>query len=279
MGMVAKIALGTWLMGGTKERELDNDDAKDISVIHCALENGVMLIDTAQNYANGRCEEIIGEALQDVPRASYQLLTKQRKDRLGYEDVLRGCEESMQRLNVDYLDYFVCHAPNPDFDMHDFFRATNKLLGAGKIRNVGVSNFGPKLLRLAVKESDAPISLNQVQFSLFDDDVLDTGTYAFCVENNIPIQAYRTLTAIKENQSAYKRLEEIAKRLKLSPEQVALAYLNSYQNIVFTLRASTQQHWDEIKAALKIQLSGDEIKSLRATHQGLRGPQRDFLLR
>ncbi|HEY4963856.1 MAG TPA: aldo/keto reductase [Candidatus Saccharimonadales bacterium] len=275
--MVAKIALGTWLIGGTKDPDPNNDDAKDAAVILTALDNGISLIDTAQNYANGRCEEIIGETLKDRPRSSYQILTKQSKNALSYDEVLKGCEDSMKRLKVDYLDYFVCHAPNPNFDMHDFFKASNKLLSEGKIHGVGVSNFGPRLLKLAIETSDAPIALNQVLFSLTDDDVLDSGTYDFCVKNNIPIQGYRTLVDLKENSAAFAKLVSIASQLGLTPYQVAIAYLNSYKNIVFTLRASSKQHWDEIKSALDIKLSKENIVALRSTHKGITTGRRDYL--
>ena len=199
---------GTWLMGGTKEPDPNNDDEKDISIIQLALDNGITLIDTAQNYAAGRCEELVGQAIKDRPRGSYQILTKQAKENLSYQGVIDGCKASLKRLGVDHIDYFVCHAPNANFDTRDFFRAANQLRSDGLIRNVGVSNFGVKFLQIALEASDSPISLNQVSFSLNDDDILSTGTYEFCVKNKIPIQAFRTLAGLKDNK-------EIADVLKL----------------------------------------------------------------
>lgn len=65
---LSKLALGTWLMGGTKAPDPNNDDEKDISIIKTALESGITLIDTAQNYADGKCEGIVGQAITNYPR-------------------------------------------------------------------------------------------------------------------------------------------------------------------------------------------------------------------
>lgn len=275
---VPQLALGTWLMGGTKEPDPENDDEKDISIIRLAVGEGITLIDTAQNYAAGKCEELVGQAIRSYARDSYQILTKQDKNFLSYEEVLQGCQASLERMGLDYIDYFVCHAPNTDFDMRDFFKATNLLYKQGLIRHVGVSNFGPKMLQIAVDTSNIPISLNQVHFSLTDGDVLDTGTYDFCVKHSIAIQAYRPLLNIRKNEGAMKALDPIAKSRNLSIEQAAIAYLNSYKNMTFTIRASSKAHWDEIKTALKIKLGDDEIDKLRYSHFNKQGAFREYLL-
>lgn len=274
---VPKLALGTWLMGGTKDPDPKNDDKKDISVIRLAIEQGITLIDTAQNYAAGKCEELVGKAVKKLPRDSYQILTKQNKANLDYAGVIRGCKESLQRLGINYIDYFVCHAPNVDFDTRDFFKASNQLYKDGFIRHVGVSNFGPRMLQLAMDTSDLPISLNQVSFSLVDNDIITTGTYDFCVKNDIPIQAYRTLVSLKENDEVANTLKEVAKANNISIQQAALAYLNSYKGVIFTIHASSKKHWDEIKQSLKIQLPDDDIQKLKKVHKNQKGLFRDFL--
>lgn len=272
-----KLALGTWLMGGTKEPDPQNDDKKDIAVIQLALENGVSLVDTAQNYARGRCEEIVGQALKELPRESFQILTKQFRERLSYENVLEDCQASMDRLGVDYLDYFLCHAPNPDFKSEDFFKATNTLIEQGQIKNVGVSNFGPRMLEVATKTSKAPIMVNQINFSLNNDDIFTSGTYDFCVEHNITMQCYRTLVGLDEDKKQFALLAEIGKSHNASPHQIALAYINSYKNIAFTLRASSIEHWNQIKEALTIKISQSEIDEIRLTHKNKAGMFQHFL--
>jgi len=264
-------------MGGTKEADPHNDDQRDISVIQTAIDNEITLIDTAQNYAAGKCEELVGQAVKRYPRESYQILTKQAKSELLYDEVIRGCRASLRRLGLEYLDYFVCHAPRADVDMSEFFKAANRLYKDGLIRNVGVSNFGPKALQTAINSSDLPISLNQVSFSMVDNDIISSGTYDFCLQDNIPIQAYRTLVSLKDNREVSELLEKIALEYDVSPQQIALAYINSYENINFTVRASSVDHWQQIKDALKLKLSAETKEKLKKIHEKQQGVVNHFL--
>lgn len=273
-----KIALGTWLMGGAKDADPNNDDERDIEVIRCALSSGVKLIDTAQNYAAGKCEQLVGKAVELSERESYQVLTKQIRTELSYNQVMAGCQSSLKRLDLDYIDYFVCHAPNTDFDMREFFKAANQLYKEGSIRHVGVSNFGPKMLRIALDASELPISLNQVSFSLQDGDILATGTYDFCLKNNIPIQAYRTLTGLQDDKRAMSTLATIAQKYNLSPHQVAIAFIHGYEKVALTIRASTAEHWQQIKDALEVQLDASDTDTLRNLQSTGKGRFTDYLL-
>lgn len=277
MTELSKFALGTWLMGGTKEPDPNNDDAHDIEVIKTAIASGVSMIDTAQNYAAGRCEELVGEAVAELPRDSYQILTKQMKANLQFDEVIEGCKASINRLGVDYIDYFVCHAPNPETGVDEFFKATNQLHKEGLIHNVGVSNFGPKTLQVALDTSTLPIALNQVSFSLTDYDIISTGTYDFCVEHDIPIQAYRPLASTKGNPEAMGLLNEVAHKYNITPMQAAIAYINNFDNMHFTLRASTQEHWAQNIDATKVQLDNDDVAKLIDFHKKQRGSFAHFL--
>ena len=272
-----KLALGTWLIGGTKEPDPNNDDAKDISVIQTAIDSGITLIDTAQNYAAGRCEELVGEAIATLPRESVKILTKQSRLKLSHEDVIQGCHDSLARLGVETIDYFVCHAPNADFDLKQFFKATNQLHKEGLIQNVGVSNFGVKSLQIAVDSSELPIALNQVSFSINDSDILTSGTYDFCLKHKIPVQAYRPLVDIQKEQDSYDLLLSIAKSSGLTPHQVLIAYLNSYEGVNFTLRASSEEHWQQIKDAINVSLEQGYIGALKRVHMTKQGAFSKFL--
>lgn len=273
-----KLALGTWLMGGTKDPDPNNDDAKDISVIKLAINSDITLIDTAQNYAAGKCEELVGQAIAGYPRDKVQLLTKQDTRKLSYDQVVQGCHDSLKRLGTTYVDYFVCHAPNADFDLREFFKAGNQLYKDGLIRHIGVSNFGVKPLQTALEASELPIALNQVSFSINDSDILTSGTYEFCLRHNIPIQAYRPLVDIAKEQDSYDLLVRIAQDMKLTPHQVLIAYLNSYEGVSFTVRASSTEHWDQIKAALRIRLKASDVEELKATHETKQGAFGHFLM-
>ncbi|HSX05250.1 MAG TPA: aldo/keto reductase [Candidatus Saccharimonadales bacterium] len=272
-----KLALGTWLMGGTKEPDPQNDDAHDIAVVKTALDSGITLIDTAQNYAAGKCEELVGAAVAGYPRGHYQILTKQNKLHLSYDEVLMGCQASLQRLGLDYIDYFLCHAPNADFDMREFFRAANQLHKEGLVRHVGVSNLGPKMLQLAVETSEAPIVFNQVSFSPADSDILRTGTYDFCVEHNIAIQAYRSLVDFADDADVAAAAQAVADGHGLTLQQAAVAYLNSYQNMHFTIRASSTGHWQQLQDALLVKLPPADVEAIKQIHLQKSGKFGDML--
>jgi diketogulonate reductase-like aldo/keto reductase len=266
-----KLALGTWTMGGLAQADPNNDDDRDIAIIRTALDNGVRLVDTAQSYADGKAEQLVGQAIKGYDRAEVQILTKQKKANLAFDEVIEGCHGSLRRLGIDYLDYFLIHAPRRDVDLSQFFKATNQLYKEGLIRNVGVSNFGPKALQVALDTSELPIAVNQVSFSVNDSAILSSGTYDFCIQNGIPIQAYRALVDLASQPAIFARLKAIANIRQLTPQQVALAYINSYPGVTFTIRSSSAAHWQQIKQALTIQLDQTDISQLKRLHQQQKG--------
>ncbi len=261
-----KLALGTWLMGGTGAPDPHNDDAHDIEVIKTSLICGITLIDTAQKYAGGKCEEIVGKSVAGYPRNNFKILTKQDDSFLNYDEVIKGCKASLSRLGLNYIDYFVCHAPNSEVNMNEFFEASNRLHQDGLVRNVGVSNFGTKMLELAVAASATPIALNQVSFGMNDSDILTSGTYDFCCKHSIPIQAFRALVDLDETNDIGQLLGEIAKKYQLTLHQMALAYLNSFDGVCFTIKASSKEHWQAIKDALEVNVESADIEALKQLH-------------
>ncbi len=259
---VPKLALGTYGFGGAKERDPNNDDSKDVEVVKLAIHNGVSLIDTAQVYAEGKSEELIGQATKDLARSSYMVETKQLPGSISYTDTMLGVEASLKRLGVDYIDIFLCHSPDASTDLREFFKATNELHELGKIKHVGVSNFGPKMLKIAMETSDTPIVLNQVNVSPSFDDVFASGTYDFCRENGIEVQAYSVLRRLRENEKTVKVLESIAKHRDKTIEQLAIAFVNSL-GVKMVIKASSQEHWDQVKEALDISLTDQEILKIK----------------
>jgi aryl-alcohol dehydrogenase-like predicted oxidoreductase len=175
------IGFGCWEMGGTFG---DFDDTDVINAIHRAIDLGVTLFDTAHVYGfnsdldqpegAGRSEELLGRALsshrQDVlvvTKGGVPTRTGQNFPRDGrYPEVIRDCEESLRALQTDYIDLYLMHWPDSKVPIEEMMRALSDLLAAGKVRNVGVSNFRAAQLREA--RQYAPIIANQVGYNLFD---------------------------------------------------------------------------------------------------------------
>ena len=137
---VSEIGIGTWGMSGAFWGPAD--DAELIRVIHRALDLGVTLIDTAEAYGQGRAEEVLGRALVGRRRQAV-IASKAQPNHLAPADVVKALEESLKRLQTDYVDVYFIHWPNPDVPVGATMEALERLRAEGRILAVGVSNFGP----------------------------------------------------------------------------------------------------------------------------------------
>src|SRR3954467_11531356 len=133
------------------------------AVIDAALDAGVNLLDTADIYGDGRSEEHIGEWLTGGRRDEVVLATKFGMDRSGAlpgapgsaEYVRAACERSLGRLRTDSIDLYQYHEPNPDVPLEETLGALDELVQAGKVREIGCSNFSAAQLREAEAASQA----------------------------------------------------------------------------------------------------------------------------
>lgn len=184
--MVTPMAFGAWAIGGWMWGGAEVSDA--IKAVQAAYHNGITTIDTAPVYGFGRSEELIAKALKDVPRDSYQLLTKfglnwSSNDGEFYFDstdnegkpvkvykwasakrVIQECEDSLKRLNTDYIDVLQIHWHDSTTPIAETFEAVNQLLKSGKIRAAGVCNYSAALVEEALKTTQ--LTSNQVPYSM-----------------------------------------------------------------------------------------------------------------
>jgi aryl-alcohol dehydrogenase-like predicted oxidoreductase len=145
----SRIGLGTWAIGGWMWGGPDDDAA--IATIHRALDAGVTLIDTAPAYGQGHSEEVVGRAIkgrrdQVVIATKVGLEWDERKDvhrNASAARIQKEIEDSLRRLQTDYVDIYQVHWPDPATPMEETAKAMQRLYDAGKIRAIGVSNFSP----------------------------------------------------------------------------------------------------------------------------------------
>lgn len=159
---VSGLSLGTWAFAGGKLWG-GSDDRQAVDTIHCALDSGINLIDTAERYGGGKSEEVVGLALKGR-RGDAVLATKVYTDALHYGDVIAHCEASLTRLQTDYIDLYQIHWPNPEIPLDETYGAFEDLKKAGKIRASGICNGGPTCMR-ELKESYG-VAMNQLPYSL-----------------------------------------------------------------------------------------------------------------
>ena len=98
---------GTWSMGGRDIRDINNDDKADIYAIKTALDMGIIHIDTAEWYSEGRAEELVGEAIRSFDRSKLIITTKVTPMHLHYNDLINAAEQSLKRLRTDYIDVYL----------------------------------------------------------------------------------------------------------------------------------------------------------------------------
>ena len=128
-----------------------------------ALSAGYRLIDTAQGYRN---EEGVGAAMASagIQRDELFITTKLTNSEQGYDKALRAFDESMNKLELDVLDLFLIHWPQPMFDQYvETWRAFERLLADGRVLSVGVSNFEIEHLERLFAETDVTPAVNQVE--------------------------------------------------------------------------------------------------------------------
>jgi diketogulonate reductase-like aldo/keto reductase len=210
---------------------LDGDTATD--AVRTALDAGYTHVDTAEGYHN---EAAVGEAIADHDREDVFLTSKVLPSNLHYESVLDACEDSLDRLGTDYLDLYLIHWPNPTISLRETLQALERLHDAGKVRNVGVSNFSRYQLMFALKVSDFPIAVNQVEFHpwLYQADLLE-----YCEDNDVVLTAAAPLA--RTEVFADPVVQDVADTYDRTPAQVVLRW-QLQKGVVTIPRSSTPEH-------------------------------------
>jgi len=258
---IPKIGFGTWRLGGGSRPD-PKMDSISLAALRTALQIGYTHFDTAEIYADGHSEELIGQAIREtgVKRDSLFMTTKVDPEHLKYEQVLRACEGSLKRLGMDYIDLYLIHWPRAGIKFEETFRALNKLVHDGKVRYLGVSNFSVKLLKQSQEHSETPIITDQVPYSITDRSYVKNGVLDYCQQNDILLTAYSPVEQgrLKPNQI----LRSIAEAHSAKPYQIALAWLISQPRVVTIPMSLNTQHIKENFEAVNIVLTEKEIKSL-----------------
>ena len=256
-----KIGFGTWKIGGEASPN-PKVDSVSLSALRSALELGYTHIDTAENYAAGHAEELIGQAVREtrVKRESLFITSKVEPRHLTYDQVLHSCEASLRRLQMDYLDLYLIHWPSAGMKLEDTFWALNQLVKDGKVKHLGVSNFDVKLLKQSQALSATPIITNQVPYSHSDRSNVKNGVLEYCQQNNIILTAYSPVN--QGNFRATKTLQSIAQAHSATPYQIALAWLVQQPRLITIPMSFNPIHIKENRDAADILLSDEEMKQL-----------------
>jgi diketogulonate reductase-like aldo/keto reductase len=256
-----KIGFGTWRIGGGSSAKA-SQDTRALAALRSALELGYTHFDTAELYAAGHTEELLGRAIRDsaVSRKSLFITSKVKPEHLRYDQVLKACERSLRRLGVEYLDLYLIHWSGMGMHLPETFKALNQLVAQGKVHHLGVSNFDLKLLKSSQELSESPILTDQVPYSLRDRSYARNEVLAYCQANDILLTAYSPLD--EGNLKPGKELHAIAEAHSATPFQIALAWLVAQPRVITIPMSQDPLHQRQNLNAADIQLTGAELAQL-----------------
>lgn len=250
------IGQGTWKMGESKASKGD-----EAAALQRGLDYGMNLIDTAEMYADGGAEEVVGEAIAGR-RDEVFLVSKVLPQNASRKGTVEACERSLQRMKTDVIDLYLLHWPG-DHPLTDTIAAFQELRDAGKIRYWGVSNFRMADLRECERIAEGENVTNQVLYNLqrrgIEHEMRD-----WCRQTGVMVMAYSPLDQMRLKHK--KELKEAAARHDVTPEQIALAWCIRRKGFITIPKSSNHDRIKQNAAAAEIQLDDQDLDDLNKAY-------------
>lgn len=251
------IGLGTW--------QMSQEEAE--RTVAYALKNGYVHIDTARTYGN---EEGVGRGIKQsgVAREEFFLTTKVSGFSKSYDEAKEDIEDSLAALDVEYIDLVIIHAPRPWNEMHSddianyyyeenkqVWKALEEAYEAGKVKAIGVSNFGISDLENLFEEAKVKPMLNQIKYHVGN---RDEELVQFCQEHDMVVEAYSPIGTgrLLDNPD----IEKIADNYGASTAQIALRY--AYQKGLVILPKSVHEEYISQNAKIDFTISVEDMDYL-----------------
>lgn len=254
--MAARLAYGCWRLAGTwdPKQVTPEREAAGRRAVAAAYEAGYTLFDNADIYCAGVCETVFGQALREVGGMRQRVVVATKcgirfagdptPDAPGRYDfspdyIIRSCEGSLKRMNVETIDLYQLHRPDWLMDPPAVAEAFDKLRAAGKVREFGVSNFSPSQLATLRHACPMPLVVNQVEIHLGRLDAFTDGTLDQCLSEKITPMAWSPLgggtlfekphadpgTPKRKVPGLPQAIEQVAREIGQPAGVVALAWL------------------------------------------------------
>ena len=252
---VPALGQGTWNMGESAAQA-----TAEVKALQAGMELGMTLIDTAEMYADGGAERIVGRAIAGR-RDEVYVVSKVLPHNASRRGTIAACEASLKRLGTDRLDLYLLHWRG-SHPLSATVEAMQALVAQGKIRGWGVSNLDTDDIDELLEEDNGGQCLtNQVLYNLsrrgIEYDLLPES-----LERGVPIMAYSPIEQgrILKNTA----LSAIAQRHGVTPAQVALAWVLRQPGVIAIPKASDKEHVRQNRACLDITLADTDLKELDA---------------
>lgn len=220
-----------------------------------AIQIGYNHIDTAASYLN---EEAVGRGIKQsgVAREKLFITTKLWIQRNGYEGTIKAFENSLKRLQLDYIDLYLIHQPFGD--VYGEWRAMEELYQQGKVRAIGVSNFQPdRIMDLMIHNKITPM-VNQIEVNPFQQQI---DTQKFLQDNGVQVEAWAPFAEGKNNIFQNESLLSIAAKYKKSVAQVILRWLLQREIIVLAKSVRKERMIENI-SVFDFELSTDDMTAI-----------------
>jgi len=302
---ITPIGFGAWAIGGGGWAAAwgPQDDDEAVGAIRRAVELGVNWVDTAAVYGTGHSEELVAQALKNVPKADRPYVftkcslvwdeNREISNVLKADSVKRECEDSLRRLQVDVIDLYQIHWPRPGEDIEEGWQALAELKEEGKVRHIGVSNFDEDQMERI--KGIAPIETLQPPYNMLnrgvEDEILpyagqnDIGVIVYSpmrsglltgrmtrerVEN-MPSDDWRRNTddfnepKLSENLKLVSVLEDVGASHNASPGEVAIAWTLRNPDVTAAIVGGRRpDQVDGIIGAADLELVDEEVGRIEA---------------
>jgi diketogulonate reductase-like aldo/keto reductase len=251
--IIPALGQGTWHMAEDPRRRSD-----EIAALRAGIDLGMSLIDTAEMYADGDAEVLVGEAIKGR-REQVFLVSKVLPHHATVGGTIEACDGSLLRLEVDVIDLYLLHWRGP-IPLEETLEAFERLRAAGKIGSWGVSNFDlADMQDLIDIPGGSEVSTNQVLYNL-EYRGIEYDLLPWCESSGLPIMAY---SPIEQGRVLdHPVLGSVAARHHATPAQVALAWVLRKDNVCAIPRASNAAHVRENRVAVDMHLSGSDFAEL-----------------
>ncbi|MHC1547011.1 aldo/keto reductase [Phyllobacterium sp. K27] len=245
---IPAIGFGTFRMPG----------ADVLRMVPAVLTLGYRHIDTAQIYGN---EAEVGDAIKSsgVSRGDIFLTIKVWVDKYKHDDFIKSVDESLSKLKTDYVDLLLLHWPKSDVPLAERIGALNEVRDAGKVRNIGISNFSSALMAESVKLSKAPIVTNQVEYHPYLDQSI---VLKAARDSGMSITAYYAMADGKVIDDPV--VKEIGAAHGKSEAQIVLRWLIQEDGVVTLSKTVSEERARNNFEIFDFDLTNEEMQALHA---------------
>ena len=257
-----------------------------VELMHHCIENGLTTFDHADIYGSYSTEADFGDAFADsgIKREDIQLvskcgiqLTRGRDNKINHyqydkDYIIWSAEQSLKKLQTEYLDLLLLHRPSPLMEPFEMAEALQQLIDSGKVKQVGVSNFMPS--QVALLEKAIPVSANQVEFSLTHDEPMYDGTFDDCIVGKRLAMAWSPLgDFFREKNERTKRIKKVMgplmEKYGADESQLLLAWILRHPANIYPVIGTTSKERITLSAkAAEMELELQDWFALLVASQG-----------